>query len=187
MFHGKCCKFFFFNPLQPSANFAVCLVFPEVPLHALEAHQHPRVQEVRARKTWLKHLCHNFRRSRTVGLIDSRVLLAASAKSRSSSAALCHVQQTELLFVLGGGLYTGGLHIYTSKNPSDGPSRNRPPARLSAGTTTPCLTCTWHHKVCRSWRRDGCVYCCSSGVTLSGIQALPLVCSAPPVVTALSL
>ena len=72
------------------------------------------------KKPWLKYLCKHRRRSRPVGLIDSRVLLGASAKGRSSSPALA------LPYVLGGGLCPGGLHVYSEANRSDGPSRGRP-------------------------------------------------------------
>lgn len=39
---------------------------------------------------------------------------------------MCRVLQGSLGYILGGGLYPGGLHICSSKNRSDGPSRNRP-------------------------------------------------------------
>ena len=87
---------------------------------------HINVLETRAYKTWLKHLCIHHQRSRAVGLIDSRVLLGAASKGRSSSDALGRVLRSSLPYVLGGALYPGGLHVYSAKNRADGPSRQRP-------------------------------------------------------------
>ncbi|CAE7810303.1 unnamed protein product [Symbiodinium sp. CCMP2592] len=86
---------------------------------------HINVQETRTYKTWLKWCSRRHPRSRLLGLIDSRVLLGASAKGRSSSPAPCQVLQSSLPYVLGGGLYPGGLHVYSGDNAADGPSRNR--------------------------------------------------------------
>eukprot|EP00439_Symbiodinium_sp_Y106_P019028 s5802_g2.t1 len=76
-------------------------------------------------KTWLKWCSTRHPNSRLLGLIDSRVLLGASAKGRSSSGSLSRVLQGSVPYLLGGGLYPGGLHVYSSKNRSDGPSRGR--------------------------------------------------------------
>ena len=46
---------------------------------------HITVNEIRTYKTCSKYLCRHHPRTRSVGLIDSRVLLGASAKGRSSS------------------------------------------------------------------------------------------------------
>ena len=61
------------------------------------------LQEARACKTWL--LCSAAPRSGALGLIDSRVLLEASSKRRSSSKLLSRV--------------------YSAHNRSDGPSRGK--------------------------------------------------------------
>ena len=148
----------FFDDPEWVGELADSLPFEEVVRYRFKQQGHINIQEARARKTWLKHLCRYFRRSRTVGLIDSRVLLGASAKGRSSSAALCHVQRTELPFVLGGGLYTGGLHVYSSKNRADGPSRNRPP-----DAPTKALP-TWYQALCRGDYTLFDVYVASQGV-----------------------
>ena len=148
----------FFDDPEWIGELADSLQFGEVVRYRFTRQGHINIQEARARKTWLKHLCRHFRRSRTIGLIDSRVLLGASAKGRSSSAALSHVQQTELPFVLGGGLYTGGLHIYSSKNRADGPSRNRPP---DAPTKAVPL---WYEALCRHDYTLFDVYLASQGV-----------------------
>ncbi|CAE7310120.1 unnamed protein product, partial [Symbiodinium necroappetens] len=148
----------FFDDPEWVGELADSLPFEEIVRYRFMRQGHINIQEARARKTWLKHLCRFFRRSRTVGLIDSRVLLGASAKGRSSSAALSHVQRTELPFVLGGGLYTGGLHIYSSKNRADGPSRNRPPEAPTKALPV------WYEALCRRDYSLFDVYLASQGV-----------------------
>ncbi|CAE7269931.1 unnamed protein product, partial [Symbiodinium necroappetens] len=148
----------FFDDPEWVGELADSLPFEEIVRYRFIRQGHINIQEARARKTWLKHLCRFFRRSRTVGLIDSRVLLGASAKGRSSSAALSHVQRTELPFVLGGGLYTGGLHIYSSKNRADGPSRDRPPEAPTKALPV------WYEALCRRDYSLFDVYLASQGV-----------------------
>lgn len=63
---------------------------------------------------------------RALALLDSRVMLGATAKGRSSSKAICRVLRGSLGYILGGGLYPGGLHAGSQLNRCDGPSRNRP-------------------------------------------------------------
>ena len=82
--------------------------------------------ECRVHKTWLKHCAITHPNSRVVGLLDSRVTLGATSKGRSSSRAICRVLQGSLGYIIGGGLYPGGLHIGSQRNRSDHPSRNRP-------------------------------------------------------------
>lgn len=74
----------------------------------------------------MKHCAAHHPDSRFISLLDSRVTLGAASKGRSSSKALGRVLQGTLGYVIGGGLYPGGLHICSSKNRSDAPSRNRP-------------------------------------------------------------
>ena len=57
---------------------------------------------------------------------DSRVVLGASSKGRSSSTALNGSLRAALPYILGGDLYPGGLHLNSEMNPADGPSRGRP-------------------------------------------------------------
>ena len=59
-------------------------------------------------------------------MIDSRVCLGAAAKGRSSSEALSRILQGSLGYILGGGLYPGGLHVYSGDNRGDEPSRDKP-------------------------------------------------------------
>ena len=87
---------------------------------------HINVLEARMYKTFQKRAARLHPDSRIVGLLDSRVTLGAVAKGRSSSPALCRILQGTLPYTLGGGLYSGNLHVYSSKNRADGPSRNRP-------------------------------------------------------------
>ncbi|CAE7921921.1 unnamed protein product [Symbiodinium sp. KB8] len=107
---------------------ADCLEFGEVLRYKFGAPGHINVLEARAYKTWLKWCAKKHPNSRLVGLIDSRVLLGSAAKGRSASPALCHVLRSAVPYVLGCGLYPGGLHVYSAQNRSDGPSRGRPPA-----------------------------------------------------------
>lgn len=86
---------------------------------------HINVLECRVHKTWLKHCARKYPNSRVLALLDSRVTLGSTSKGRSSSKAICRVLQGSLGYILGGGLYPGGLHICSAKNRSDGPSRNK--------------------------------------------------------------
>ena len=105
---------------------ADCLHFSELLRYKFRKTGHINVLECRTYKTWLKHCARCHPNSRLVALLDSRVTLGAAAKGRSSSFALSRVLQGSLGYVLGGGLYPGGLHVESEKNRSDGPSRNRP-------------------------------------------------------------
>ena len=104
---------------------ADCLHFSELLRYKFRKAGHINVLECRTYKTWLKHCARCHPNSRLVALLDSRVTLGAAAKGRSSSFALSRVLQGSLGYVLGGGLYPGGLHVESTKNRSDGPSRNR--------------------------------------------------------------
>ena len=87
---------------------------------------HINVLEARMFKTFQKRAARLRPNSHRVGLLDSRVTLGAVAKGRSSSPARCRILQGTLPYTLGGGLYSGNLRVYSSKNRADGPSRNRP-------------------------------------------------------------
>ena len=102
------------------------LPFTELCRYKFRKGGHINVLECRVHKTWLKHCAKKYPNSRVLALLDSRVTLGATSKGRSSSKALCRVLQGSLGYILGGGLYPGGLHICSAKNRSDGPSRNRP-------------------------------------------------------------
>ena len=69
---------------------------------------------------------------RAVGLLDSRVTVGAAAKGRSSSFAISRILQGCLGYVLGSGIYTSLLHVYSGDNVADNPTRGRdvaPPCR----------------------------------------------------------
>ena len=127
---------------------ADCLEFVELLRYKFAGPGHINVLECRAYKTWIKWCAKRHPRCRLLGLIDSRVLLGAAAKGRSASAALCRVLPSSLPYVLGAGLYPGGLHVYSAQNRADGPSRGAPPSppskawpawlvSLAAGDTAP--------------------------------------------------
>eukprot|EP00971_Amphidinium_carterae_P060632 1200124-Amphidinium_carterae.1 len=63
---------------------------------------------------------------RCVLMQDSRVVIGATARGRSSSKALNHVAATQLPYILGGCLYPGAIHVPTEIHRADDPSRFRP-------------------------------------------------------------
>ena len=87
---------------------------------------HINVLEGVAYGTLLRNLAATAPESRPVILGDSRVVLGATSKGRSSSAALNGTLRASLPYLLGGDLYPGGLHLNSEMNPADGPSRGRP-------------------------------------------------------------
>ena len=145
------------------------LPFREIFRYKFARAGHINVQETRVYKTWLKYLCARHPRSRSLGLIDSRVLLGASSKGRSSSGALGRVLRSSLPYVLGGALYPAGLHVYSSKNRADGPSRGRQlegPARLYLCGSLSCFLVTTADSTsalrlpeCQGMQRDGSGSC----------------------------
>ena len=86
---------------------------------------HINCLESRAVKTLTKLACRTSPDTRTTTLIDSRVTIGAGAEGRSSSAALNRIQQGSLGYVLGGGLYFGGLYAHTGIHRADDPTRRR--------------------------------------------------------------
>ena len=130
---------------------------------------HINVLECRVVKSWLKMCAKRYPDSRLVALIDSRVALGANAKGRSSSYAISRVLKTSLPYLIGGGLYPGGLHCYSA---NDAPSLvagtlSPPQSRFLCGThpfakvTPKCSTFTWKAAVCHGWQPDGCACCFS--------------------------
>ena len=87
---------------------------------------HINVLEAVAYGTLLRNLAASAPESRPVIMTDSRVVLGATAKGRSSSRALNGTLRTTLPYVLGGDLYPGGIHLNSDANPADAPSRGRP-------------------------------------------------------------
>ena len=108
------------------SELADSLPFKEDLRHKFHRPGHINVLEARMYKTFQKRAARVHPDSRTVGLLDSRVTLGAVAKGRSSSPALCRILQGTLPYTLRGGLCSGNLHVYSSKNRAGGPSRNRP-------------------------------------------------------------
>ena len=116
----------FFDDPEWIGELADSLNFEEIIRYRFERPGHINVLEVRAYKTLLKWCARRHPKSRFVGLFDSRVLLGASAKGRSSSPAITRILRSALPYTLGAQLYPGGLHVYSSQNRSDGPSRWKP-------------------------------------------------------------
>ena len=86
---------------------------------------HINVNEARIYKTWLKSMAKSHPDTHFVGILDSRVTLGAAAKGRSSSFTISRVLQGTLGYVIGGGLYPGGLHCYSHHNRADEPTRGK--------------------------------------------------------------
>lgn len=102
------------------------LHFRECFRYTFKRANHINVNEARTYKSWIKSLAKSHPDHRALGILDSRVTLGAAAKGRSSSAAISHVLGCSLAYIIGGGLYPGGLHCYSDFNRADGPSRGRP-------------------------------------------------------------
>ena len=64
--------------------------------------------------------------SRPVIITDSRVVLGAAAKGRSSSKVLNGPLRAALPYVLAKELYPGGIHVNSEYNPADAPSLQSP-------------------------------------------------------------
>ena len=94
---------------------------------------HINVLEAVAYGTLVRNLAATSPESRPVILTDSRVVLGAASKGRSSSTALNVPLRSLLPYVLGGDLYPGGIHVSTDLNPADGPSRGHPVPPPSVG------------------------------------------------------
>ena len=107
------------------------LNFRELLRYKFKKPGHINVLECRVHKTLLKYCAKHHPNCRFLSLLDSRVTLGATSKGRSSSRALCRVLQGSLGYIIGGCLYPGGLHICSSKNKSDAPSRNKKVAPAS--------------------------------------------------------
>ena len=119
---------------------------------------HINVLETRVYKTWIKYCARRFSACRVLGLIDSRVLLGAAAKGRSSSPALSRVLRSTFFYLLGAGLYPGGLHVYSEQNRSDGPSRGR---KVSPPT---CEVPPWYLDLCEGKTQRFDLLCASCSV-----------------------
>ena len=83
---------------------------------------HINVKETRMLKSFIKYAAKNYPDSRLPVCIDSSVCLGAQAKGRSSSQTICRVLQGSLPYVLGSGLYVGGLQTPTEIHRADDPS-----------------------------------------------------------------
>ena len=100
------------------------LTFKELFRYKFKQSGHINCLECRVYKSWLKHCAKRWAGCRILGLLDSRVTLGAAAKGRSSSRALSHILRSSLGYVLGSGLYPGGIHCRSAWNRADGPSRD---------------------------------------------------------------
>ena len=123
---------------------------------------HINCLESRTVKTLTKLACRTSPDTCIATLIDSRVTIGAGAKGRSSSSALNRIQQVSLGYVLGGGLYIGGLYAPLGIHRADDPTRHRAirspridkPAWLS-GLESECFSrldiVLFADRLCRPW------------------------------------
>lgn len=77
---------------------------------------------------------------RQVNLCDSRVVVGAYAKGRSSARAINRRLRSCLALSLGGGIHLINVWVPTDKNPADYPSRNRKIPHPTPGVPDPLLT-----------------------------------------------
>jgi hypothetical protein len=94
--------------------------------------EHINLQELKAVNMDIRRRVREGQRDvRTVGLIDSRVVVGAMAKGRSSSRQLNRLLRETMLHGIAFGVFVAPLWIGTEYNPADAPSRDRNlPARL---------------------------------------------------------
>lgn len=102
------------------------LAFKELFRFQFKVPGHINVNESRTHKSWIKSMAKSEPNTRFCGLLDSRVTMGAASKGRSSSPAISRVLQGTMAYIIGGNLYPGLLHCYSSENRADDPSRNRP-------------------------------------------------------------
>ena len=101
--------------------------------------RHINILEAEVFKSLCKHCAVREPNTRFGVLLDSKVALGASSHGRSSSPGLSRVLCTALPYILGGGLYPGGLYVPTDVHRADDPTREREvrppciPYRLAGG------------------------------------------------------
>lgn len=84
---------------------------------------HININEHLSYRSLLKHLAKSKQHSRFCTLLDSRVVIGANAKGRSSSKQLNFYLGSTLPYIIGGDLYPYLMHIGSSDNASDDISR----------------------------------------------------------------
>ena len=84
---------------------------------------HININEHLSYRSLLKHLARYRAHSRFCALLDSRVVIGANAKGRSSSRQLNFYLGSTLPYVIGGDIYPYLLHIGSAHNASDDISR----------------------------------------------------------------
>ena len=149
-------------PCEPRAWFedpewigelADSLKFRKVFQYHFKQRNHINVQESRVYASWIKHCAKAHRDSRFVGLLDSRVTIGAASKGRSSSYAISRVLKQSIPYVIGSNLYPGALHVYSSKNRGDGPSRDKEVAAPTKAAPR------WYEDLCKGDYRTFDITC----------------------------
>ncbi len=129
------------------------LAFKKLFQYHFKERNHINVQESRAYASWIRHCAKAHRDSRFVGLLDSRVAIGAASKGRSSSYAISRVLKQTIPYILGSNLYPGTLHVYSSQNRGDGPSRDK-----EVAPPTKALP-QWYLDLCRGDYRSFDITC----------------------------
>ena len=84
---------------------------------------------------------------RTVNLCDSRVVVGAYAKGRSSSKQLNHLLRSCLAWTIAGDLGVTNVWVDTHRNPADYPSRNKPIPPPDPSVSHPLIDPEMQHEV----------------------------------------
>ena len=101
------------------------LQFRELFRYAFKKRGHININEIWVYKISVKSLVRRCYNTRATALLDSRVMIGAAAKGRSSSFAISRILQGCLGYVLGSDLYSSLLHVYSGDNIADNPTRGK--------------------------------------------------------------
>ena len=127
-----------YRPPRWSRELAESLPFRPCVAYRFGRSGHINCLEMRSQKTCVKVLARDCPDSRVVLCQDSRVTIGATAKGRSSSAALNSIASSQLPYIIGAGLYLGAIHTSTDVHRADDPTRDRP-IRPPSRATPPWL------------------------------------------------
>lgn len=100
-----------------------CLQWKKLLQYEFRKPNHININEHLSYRSLLKHLAKSCSHSRFCTLLDSRVVIGANSKGRSSSKQLNFYLGSTLPYIIGGDLYPHLLHIGTGDNASDDISR----------------------------------------------------------------
>ncbi|CAE7246419.1 unnamed protein product [Symbiodinium sp. CCMP2592] len=142
-----------------------CLPWRVVASYSFRETSHVNLQELRA---WRREMCRiaasgGHRNCIIVALNDSRVVVGAVAKGRSSSVRLNNLLRGALPHLILGGVSGAVLWIETAANPADHPSR-----------LIPAATCSSRSSRLASLRLRGCEVCSGDAIVTQAHKDLNL-------------